>query len=106
MRERELRLASHPCERAQPALAVIRMNKNIEILGVAPDAGVALERVGAADQKRYVGFVHRDQDAAIKVMSDAAARGCAVRCIHVRTSSRPIPLPLSARPSAGTSSRR
>src|ERR1051326_9509958 len=51
--KRELGIAADGGERVQRALAVRRVNENIQVLCVAPDAGVALERIRAADEKRY-----------------------------------------------------
>src|ERR1051326_4924364 len=61
--KRELGIAADGGERVQRALAVRRVNENIQVLRVAPDAGVALERIRAADEKRYARLAQRRQHA-------------------------------------------
>ena len=52
VRERHVRLAAVGGEHRQRALDVARVDEEVEVLGVARDAGVALERVGPAHQER------------------------------------------------------
>src|SRR5438874_3956638 len=62
--ERQLRLAARRAQRLEYALEVARMDEDVEVLRVPGDAGVALERVCAADEEvdtRLVEQAHRAQ---------------------------------------------
>src|SRR5687768_13960636 len=65
--ERQLRLAAGGGEDVEHPLDVARMHEDVEVLRVPRDARVALERVGAAHEKRHLGGVEGGHGPSVKV---------------------------------------
>src|SRR5581483_1398864 len=104
MGEGQLRVTAHDREGVKRPLAVVGANEDIEIFRVAPDAGVAFERISAADQKRHRALGQRRQNPDVELFP-RLLRTLVTIAVHGRTS-RLIPLPWSARTAAGISIRR
>ena len=57
--ESQLGDAPRGVEYGHDVVVVLAPHEDVEILCIALDAGVMLERVGAADEKRGIGFLQR-----------------------------------------------
>src|SRR5207248_682406 len=86
VRERQLRLAARRRQRLEHAVDVARMDEDVEVLRVARDARVALERVGAADKELDAGLVQQAHGAQVEL-----AGGRRQHVVHGMVA--PIPAP-------------
>src|SRR6185436_7898398 len=67
VRERGVGLTAVEGEYLERGVHVAGVDEEVEVLGVAPDAGVALERVGPADQERDVMSLQLVHDPPIEI---------------------------------------
>ena len=83
-------------QRLVDARPVGAAHEQIEILGVADQAGVMLERVGAADQIRNPGFAQMPDDGAVDIAGADVVRSMQDGLAHARGNAKPVPAGVTA----------
>src|SRR5690349_8081046 len=86
VRERQVGFAARRRQRREHAVDVARMDEDVEVLRVARDAGVALERVGAAHEEVDARLVEALHGAEVEI---AGRRG--QRVVHGMVAPMPLP---------------